>query len=74
MIIINLLIEVTKLYIKVSIKKILYNENKKRIHHLLQQMMNSSSEMFPSKVRLYNNTSGYVKSKYFYLKKGSVVI
>ncbi len=42
---------------------------KKRIHHLLQQIMNSNSEMFPSEIHLYINASEYDKSKDFYLRK-----
>ncbi len=37
---------------------------KKRIHYLLQQIMNSYSELFPSKIQLYINTSEYGKSKH----------
>lgn len=36
----------------------------KRIHYLLQQTMNSNSELFPSKTQLYINTSEYGKSKH----------
>lgn len=35
----------------------------KKIHNLLQQIMNSNSEMFLSNTQLYINTSEYVKSK-----------
>lgn len=66
---INLVIAVTKLYIKYIVKEVMNYENKKRIHHLLQQIMNSNSEMFPSKIHLYINTSEYSKSKYFYIRK-----
>lgn len=66
---INLVIAVTKLYIKYIVKEVMNYENKKRIHHLLQQIMNSNSEMFPSKIQLYINTSEYIKSKYFYIRK-----
>ena len=65
----NLVIAVTKLYINYVVKEVMNYENKKRIHQLLQQIMNSSSEMFPSKIQLYINTSEYGKSKYFYLRK-----
>lgn len=36
----------------------------KRIHYLLQQTMNSGSELFPSKIQIYINTSEYGKSKH----------
>lgn len=66
---INLVIAVTELYIKYIVKEVMNYDNKKRIHHLLQQIMNSNSEMFPSKIQLYINTSEYSKSKCFYVRK-----
>lgn len=39
-------------------------ENKKKIHYLLKQIMNSSSELFPCKLQNHINTSEHKKSKY----------
>lgn len=43
----NLVIAVTRLKATLLIEEVMNYENKKRIHYLLQQIMNSYSEMFP---------------------------
>lgn len=43
----NLVIAVTRLKTNPFIEEVMNYENKKRIHYLLQQIMNSYSEMFP---------------------------
>lgn len=47
---------------------------KKRIHHLMPQMMNSNSELFPNSIQIYNNTSEYIKSIIFYSRECLILI
>lgn len=43
----NFVIAVTRLKTNPFLEEVMNYENKKRIHYLLQQIMNSYSEMFP---------------------------